>query len=34
MAKDYTSEELARRVFVVSMIGIGSFVATVFIFIL
>ena len=34
MAKDYTAEELARRIFIVSMIGIGGFVATVFIFIL
>jgi|ABEF01.1.fsa_nt_gi hypothetical protein len=34
MGKDYTSEELAWRTFLVSMIGIGAFIATVFIFIL
>lgn len=34
MGKDYTSEELAWRTFIVSMIGIGAFIATVFIFIL
>ncbi len=34
MAKDYTSEELAYRTFLVSMIGIGAFIAVVFIFIL
>ena len=34
MAKDYTSEELAYRTFLVSMIGIGGFIAVVFIFIL
>jgi hypothetical protein len=34
MGKDYTSEELAWRTFLVSMIGIGGFIATVFIFIL
>ncbi len=34
MAKDYSSEELAYRTFLVSMIGIGGFIAVVFIFIL
>ena len=34
MGKDYTSEELAWRTFLVSMIGIGGFIAVVFIFIL
>ena len=34
MGKEYSSEELAYRTFLVSMIGIGSFIAVVFIFIL
>jgi len=34
MGKEYSSEELAYRTFVVSMIGIGAFIAVVFIFIL
>jgi len=34
MAKDYSSEELAYRTFLVSMVGIGAFIAIVFIFIL
>ncbi len=34
MAKAHPPEELAWRIFVVSMAGIGTFVAVVFIFIL
>ena len=34
MGKEYSSEELAYRTFLVSMIGIGGFIAVVFIFIL
>ena len=34
MAKTYEPEELAKRIFYISMAGIGSFIATVFIFIL
>ncbi len=34
MGKEYSSEELARRTFIVSMAGIGIFIACVFIFIL
>ena len=34
MGKEYSSEELAYRTFLVSMIGIGAFIAIVFIFIL
>ena len=34
MGKEYSSEELAYRTFLVSMIGIGAFIAVVFIFIL
>jgi hypothetical protein len=34
MAKDYSAEQLAVRTFVITMAGIGLFIATVFIFIL
>jgi hypothetical protein len=34
MAKDYSSEELASRIFFISMAGVGFFIATVFLFIL
>jgi len=34
MAKDYSAEDLAARVFYISMAGIGLFIATVFLFIL
>ena len=34
MAKEYNDEELASRTFWISMAGIGSFIAAVFIFIL
>jgi hypothetical protein len=34
MAKTYTPEDLATRAFVVSMAGIGAFIAAVFLFIL
>lgn len=34
MGKEYSSEDLARRIFVVSMVGIGTFIACVFLFIL
>jgi hypothetical protein len=34
MAKTYTPAELATRAFLVSMAGIGAFIATVFLFIL
>jgi len=34
MAKDYSAEELATRTFLISMVGIGLFIATVFLFIL
>jgi len=34
MGKEYTSEELANRTFVASMVGVGLFIAAVFIFIL
>ena len=34
MAKDYSAEALAQRVFVISMAGIGLFIAIVFLFIL
>jgi hypothetical protein len=34
MAKAYTSEELASRTFVITMVGIGLFIAAVFLFIL
>lgn len=34
MAKAYPPEELAKRIFYLSMAGVGSFIAVVFIFIL
>jgi hypothetical protein len=34
MGKEYTSEELANKTFVVSMIGVGLFIVAVFVFIL
>ncbi len=34
MAKDYDANELAGRAFVISMVGIGLFIAAVFIFVL
>lgn len=34
MAKDYSAEDLAYRTFLVSMVGIGGFIAAVFLFIL
>ena len=34
MAKEYAPEDLAQRVFVISMVGVGAFIAVVFIFIL
>ena len=34
MAKDYSADELASRTFLISMAGIGLFIASVFLFIL
>lgn len=34
MAKAYPPEELAKRIFYLSMAGVGAFIAVVFIFIL
>ena len=34
MAKAYEPEDLAKRIFYISMAGIGAFIAVVFIFIL
>jgi len=34
MGKAYSSEELATRTFLISMVGVSSFIAIVFIFIL
>ncbi len=34
MAKEYSSEELAWRTFLISMVGVGAFIAAVFLFIL
>ena len=34
MAKDYSAEELAEKVFFIAMVGVGLFVAAVFLFIL
>jgi hypothetical protein len=34
MAKAYSSDELAKRTFLISMAGVGAFIAVVFIFIL
>jgi hypothetical protein len=34
MAKAYSSDELAMRTFIITMLGVGAFIAVVFIFIL
>jgi hypothetical protein len=34
MAKEYSPEDLALRTFLITMAGIGSFIAVVFLFIL
>jgi hypothetical protein len=34
MAKAYPPDELAKRIFFISMAGIGTFIAVVFVFIL
>jgi hypothetical protein len=34
MAKAYPAEELASRTFVITVVGIGAFIAVVFLFIL
>jgi len=34
MAKAYSSDELATRTFLITIAGVGAFIATVFIFIL
>ena len=34
MAKDYTAEELARKTFLITMVGVGLFIAAVFLFVL
>jgi hypothetical protein len=34
MAKEYSSEELAYRTFLITMAGVGAFIAVVFLFIL
>jgi hypothetical protein len=34
MGKAYSSEDLARRTFLISMAGVGAFIAVVFLFIL
>jgi len=34
MAKTYSSDELAMRTFLISMAGVGTFIAVVFLFIL
>lgn len=34
MAKEYTPEDLAWRTFLISLVGVGGFVAVVFLFIL
>ena len=34
MAKEYTSEELVKKTFVIAMVGVGLFVVAVFLFIL
>jgi hypothetical protein len=34
MAKEYPAEELAQRTFLISMLGVGAFIAVVFLFIL
>ncbi len=34
MAKAYPPEELAARIFYISMVGVGAFIAAVFMFVL
>jgi hypothetical protein len=34
MGKNYTAEELVGRTFFITMVGVGLFIATVFLFIL
>jgi len=34
MARDFPSDELATRTFVISMVGVGAFIAAIFIFVL
>jgi len=34
MAKEYSSEDLAYRTFLITMMGVGTFIAVVFLFIL
>jgi len=34
MAKEYTSEELANKTFLITMVGVGLFIVAVFLFIL
>jgi hypothetical protein len=34
MAKEYSSEDLAYRTFLITMAGVGAFIAVVFLFIL
>lgn len=34
MAKAYSSDELAMRAFLISMAGVGAFIAVVFLFVL
>jgi hypothetical protein len=34
MAKTYSSDELATRTFLITMVGVGSFIAVVMLFIL
>lgn len=34
MGKTYSDEALATRIFVISMVGVGAFIAVVFVFIL
>jgi hypothetical protein len=34
VAKEYAPEDLARRTFLITMAGVGSFIAVVFLFVL
>jgi len=34
MAKEYTAEELAHKTFLITMVGVGLFIAAVFLFVL
>jgi hypothetical protein len=34
MGKEYSSEELASRTFLITMLGVGAFIVVVFVFIL